>query len=124
MHKGREEWEADVRARQRNTVFPDTVQNEGRFWRNLVSGKQRLTTVQTIGIVLIFLPLVGIAWREAVRRFTFGTSGSTSDRLVATAVSLVSSVAIPVGLLAVLFLLLRWRVRRALLSEKRPNRPH
>ena len=33
----------DVADRQRNTVFPDTVQNEGRFWRNIWSGKRSLT---------------------------------------------------------------------------------
>jgi len=36
-------WLEDVRARQRNVVFPDTVQNEVRFWRNLITGKQRMT---------------------------------------------------------------------------------
>jgi hypothetical protein len=124
MSKRQEEWQQEISARQRNTVFPDTVQNEARLWRNLASAKQKLTIVLAVGAALIFLTLVSFAWREAVRTFTFGTSGSTSDRLVATAVSLVSSVAIPLGLLAGLFLLLRWRVRRALLSEKRPNRPN
>jgi|SRR5580658_7783847 hypothetical protein len=124
MTKRPEEWQQDISARQRNTLFPDTAQNEVRLWRNLASAKQKLTIVQTVGAALIFLTLLGFAWREAVRNFTFGTSGSTSDRLVATVTSLVSSVALPLGLLAVLFLLVRWRVRRALLSEKRPNRPH
>ena len=117
MHKGREEWEADVRARQRNIVFPDTVQNEGRFWRNLTSGKQKLTLVQGIGIALMFLTLGGIFWSEAVRRFTFATSGSLSDRLVATLASFAPQ-AILLALFVVFFLIVRWRVRRALLSGK------
>ena len=121
MSKRQEEWQQDISARQRNIVFPDTAQNEGRLWRNLANGKQKLTIVEAIAAGLIFLTLVGFAWREAVRRFTFGTSGSTSDRLLATATSLVSSVAIPLGLLAILFLVLRWRVRRASLSTKHPN---
>jgi hypothetical protein len=123
VRKRREEWEQDIDARQRNVVFPDTVQNEGRFWRNLASGKQKLTIVQGIGIALIFLWLVGLFWREAVRRFTFETSGPLSDRLVATLGSFESQ-AIILALFGVFFLLLRWRVRRALLSGKHPDRPH
>jgi hypothetical protein len=36
-------------------VFPDTAQNEARFWRNIISGQQRLTAVQIVGIVIIGL---------------------------------------------------------------------
>jgi hypothetical protein len=61
MRKQREEWQQDVNARQRNVVFPDTVQNEGRFWRNLANGKQKFAIVQAIGLALIFLTLVGFA---------------------------------------------------------------
>ncbi len=56
----RETWVGDVRQRQRNVVFPDTVQNEGRFWRNLVS--RRLNFWQWTGFALLFL-------------FVFGTFG-------------------------------------------------
>ena len=122
MRERREEWQRDINARQRNVVVPDTAQNDGRLWRNLARGKQKLTIVQIIGAALIFLTLAGISWREAVRTFTFGTSGSTFDRFVATLASLGSAVAIPLGLLGIIFLVLRWRVRRALLSEGRPNR--
>ena len=115
----REEWQQDINARQRNVVFPDTVQNEGRLWRNLSSGKQKLTVVQWIGIALLFLTMVGVLWEDAARRFRFGTSGPLFGRLVGT----FSSWAIALGLLGVLFLILRWRVLRALLSGKRPDRP-
>jgi hypothetical protein len=117
MSKRQEEWQQDISARQRNTVFPDTVENEGRLWRNLTSGKQKLTLLQGIGIALMFLTLGGIFWSEAVRRFTFGTSGSLSDRLVATLASFAPQ-AIILALFVVFFLILRWRVRRALLSGK------
>jgi hypothetical protein len=120
MRKQREEWEQDVRARQRNIVFPDTVQNEGRFWRNLTSGKQKLTIVQCVGITLFFLTLAGIFWSDAVEQFRFAASGSIFDRLVPVFLNWV----IILGLFLVFFLLLRWRVRRALLSGKRPDRPH
>jgi hypothetical protein len=42
----REEWLQDIEARQRNVVFPDTVNNEARFWRNIIEGKQKLSTVR------------------------------------------------------------------------------
>jgi hypothetical protein len=37
----REEWLEDIEARQRNVVFPDTVNNEARLWRNIIEGKQK-----------------------------------------------------------------------------------
>jgi hypothetical protein len=120
MRKRQEEWQQDISARQRNTVFPDTVQNEGRFWRNLASGKQNLTIVQVIGIALFFLTVAVIFWSDAVEKFRFAASGSTFDRLVPVFLNW----AIILVLFVVFFLLLRWRVRRALLSGKRPDRPH
>jgi hypothetical protein len=42
----REEWLQDIEARQRNVVFPDTVNNEARFWRNIIEGKKKLSTVR------------------------------------------------------------------------------
>jgi hypothetical protein len=118
VRKQLEEWKQDINARQRNIVFPDTAQNEARLWRNLASGKEKLTTVQVIGIALIVLTIVTIEWREAVRTFRFA-SGSTFDRLLPVFLNL----AIPLGLFGVFLLVLRWRVRRALLSGKGPNRP-
>jgi hypothetical protein len=53
----REAWLTDIETRQRNVVFPDTTTNEGRFWRNIITGKQNLTFVQVFGIVLIFVTL-------------------------------------------------------------------
>jgi hypothetical protein len=51
----REEWLRDIEERQRNVVFPDTVNNEARFWRNIIEGKQRLTVVQRVGIGIFVL---------------------------------------------------------------------
>src|ERR1700726_3526873 len=45
------EWLQDAILRQRNVVFPDTVQKEMRFWRNL--GKQPFTTNTKIGLALL-----------------------------------------------------------------------
>ena len=33
--KRKGQWLTDVASRQQNIVFPNTVQNQGRFWRNL-----------------------------------------------------------------------------------------
>jgi hypothetical protein len=119
MSKKQEEWQQDILARQRNTVFPDTVQNEGRFWRNLATGKQELTVVQGIGLALMFLALGAVLWGYAVDRFHYSASGSVFERLI----PVFADWAIVLVVFVVVFLLLRWRVRRALLSGKRPSRP-
>ena len=118
MRKAREEWEQDVSARQQNVVFPDTVRNEGRLWRNLKSEKQKLTIVQAIGIALILLVCASIFWSDASMRFRHAASGSIINRLVAAFGWWV----IILGLFGLFFVLLRWRVRRALLSEQRRDR--
>ena len=56
-HRSKDEWLRDVDARQRNVVFPDTVQNEGRFWRNL--GKEPLTPVAKAGLVVLGIFVFG-----------------------------------------------------------------
>ena len=53
----RERWLHDVEARQRSVVFPDTVQNEGRFWRNL--GNQGWTTTSKIGLLVLGIFVFG-----------------------------------------------------------------
>jgi H+/Cl- antiporter ClcA len=58
----RSEWQRDVRARQRNVVFPDTTANEARFWRNLITGRQKLSVSQIIGIVLVCLTLAAAVY--------------------------------------------------------------
>ncbi|HZE81017.1 MAG TPA: hypothetical protein VE604_08945 [Candidatus Polarisedimenticolia bacterium] len=47
------EWERDVLNRQRNIVFPDTNLNEGRFYRNIASGKAVFSQGQKISLLLI-----------------------------------------------------------------------
>jgi hypothetical protein len=48
-----QEWERDVRNRQRNIVFPDTNLNQGRFYRNIFSDKAQFNLTQRIGLLLI-----------------------------------------------------------------------
>jgi hypothetical protein len=50
-----QEWERDVLNRQRNIVFPDTNLNEGRFYRNIASGK----AVFSWGLRISLLVIVG-----------------------------------------------------------------
>jgi hypothetical protein len=53
--KQREEWLSDVEARQRNVVFPDTVQNEARFWRNLGKGPSSTSAKAGLVVLAIFV---------------------------------------------------------------------
>jgi len=90
----------DVELSQRNIVFPDTAASEARFWRNIISGK--LTTVQTIGVIVYAGAVVALGWLTAKQMISIvglmflGGCGAT-------------------------FLLLRWRVRKAFEgAHKRP----
>ena len=47
------DWERDVINRQRNIVFPDTNLNEGRFYRNIVSGKAVFSKGQKISLFVV-----------------------------------------------------------------------
>jgi hypothetical protein len=51
----RSTWEQDLRNRQRNIVFPDTVLNQGTFYRNLLSKNAHLNSIQRIGMVILSL---------------------------------------------------------------------
>ncbi len=59
-----QEWERDVRNRQRNIVFPDTNLNEGRFYRNIASGRAAFSRGQKISLLIVptyFLILTSVA---------------------------------------------------------------
>ena len=49
------EWERDVINRQRNIVFPDTNLNQGRFYRNIASGKAVFSRGQKVSLLIIVL---------------------------------------------------------------------
>lgn len=59
-HSGRDEWLRDITARQRNIVFPDTLNNETRGWRNLIDGG-RPTLIQKLGILVLLLFVAAFA---------------------------------------------------------------
>jgi hypothetical protein len=77
----KDEWLRDIEARQRNIVFPDTAENEGRFWRNIISGKRSLTLAQWIGISLLWVCMIALLttfwpkgdepwWRKLIDGYT------------------------------------------------------
>ncbi len=81
-NRERDQWLQDVEARQRNVVFPNTVQNEARFWRNL--SKQPFTTSTKVGLgilglfvygflitILVAAFRAGVGWRLAVGMILF-----------------------------------------------------
>jgi hypothetical protein len=55
------DWERDVLNRQRNIVFPDTNLNEGRFYRNIASGKVVFSRGQKASLSLLVLYFLAIA---------------------------------------------------------------
>jgi hypothetical protein len=54
-HQKRDQWLQDIDARQRNVVFPDTVQNEARFWRNLGKGPSSTSARSGLVVLAIFV---------------------------------------------------------------------
>jgi hypothetical protein len=92
----REDWMRAVKAGQRNIVFPDTTANEARFWRNIISGKQRLSVPQIVGIGLVCAAVAFPLWSllEWMRKSILAW--------------------LSLGLCFAAFLLLRWRVWKAL----------
>jgi hypothetical protein len=48
-----QKWERDILNRQRNIVFPDTVLNEGRFYRNIVYDKAVFSMGQKVSLLVV-----------------------------------------------------------------------
>ena len=55
----KEKWQRDISLRQHNLVFPDTASNEARFWRNMLSNREKLGATQVIGIIFVCMTLLG-----------------------------------------------------------------
>ena len=111
---GHEEGMNDVHESQRNVVFPDTLRNEVSGWRRLMTSGRPLTIVQKIGIALLYLVMAVVVWVPISDKLHRSAGSPFVDRVLA-------GFGTWIGLLAILgmfFLLLRWRVRRALLADK------
>jgi hypothetical protein len=97
MTKKQEEWMRDIEGHQRNIVPRDAPSYETMFWRNIISGKRRFSAVQVVGISVVGGAVAFLLWYMLV--------------------GIVSSPIVGCLLLCgygALFLLLRWRVRKAL----------
>jgi hypothetical protein len=57
--KQREQWLQDIQDRQRNIVFPQTLANETRLWRNL--GTRKPTALTWAGLAVLGLFVLGFA---------------------------------------------------------------
>jgi ABC-type nickel/cobalt efflux system permease component RcnA len=51
--KQHEQWQRDVQDRQRNVVFPETLANETRLWRNILNGNA--TALTRVGLAIFGL---------------------------------------------------------------------
>ena len=117
-HQARKQWESDIRARQRNIVFPETVENEARFWRSLLERKT-FTLTQIVGLLLIFSMSAGgifamVAWQLR----DSGATGTFLARLVANFGGWI----IAFFLVTVFVLVLGWRARREVANHDRHRR--
>jgi len=74
------QWLRDVQSRQRNVVFPDTVQNEARFWRNL--GTQQWSISTTVGLGLLSLFVFGSLGAIFYALFNEGEAWSATWKIV------------------------------------------
>ena len=95
-----EQWAQDIEARQSNVVFPDTVQNEARFWRNL--GNQPWTPVTKVGLALLGLFVFGFLGRLIVAVFQAGVAPALRAMVVMLLIW------------GPIFLAIAWATRRAL----------
>lgn len=75
-HLGKDEFLRDVEARQRNIVFPDTLNNETRGWRNLMESRHP-TLIQKLGMLVLLLFVGGFAVGSAY----FVTNGFSKQGL-------------------------------------------
>ena len=108
------EFQRDIEMTQRNVVFPDTLRNETRGCRNLMTSKQPLSMVQLGALSIMFFGLVGLMGELAYLQFR-STPGSGLSRVAAG----LGGYVIVFALCGAVFLLLRWRVRKALAAAHR-----
>jgi len=116
------EWMRDVELSQRNIVFPDTLRNEMKGWRSLITSKKPLSVLQVVALLVLYLSVLSTLFLTGYGAFEIfhKTSGTGVSRVVAAFGPFVT-IAVLCG--AVL-LLLRWRVRKALAgADKRPPLP-
>jgi hypothetical protein len=106
-HK-KDRWLEDIEARQSNVVFPDTVQNEARFWRNLKDIPWKTSTKIGMAILALF---VG-TWISIILF-------ATLQQGIWTAVALAAGMLLIFG---PIFALIVWATRRSLRNIQNARR--
>ena len=104
--KSQAQWMRDLELSQRNIVFPDTASNEARFWKNVISGKTRFSRTQVVGLAIISLAVLWMLWY-----LVQSLAASFYGWLLLVAYGL-------------MFLFLRWRVRKALATIEQGPKIH
>lgn len=110
----RDEWLQELNARQRNIVFPDTVNNETEMWRRL--GEKPMSPIQKIGLGLMAIFVFGLA----LVVFALGAEGNSLHNRILAAFRFWGPVAI-IGILIFgpLMAILAWATKRALRNSRR-----
>jgi hypothetical protein len=106
----RREWLEDVNQRQKNVTFPDTLNNETRFWRNLIHRRHPLNPIQRVGVaILLGAVLLGVC----ALIVSVGWDPQNGKLRLGDLAILALAIAIAVMLLAVFLRLLTFSLRRA-----------
>jgi hypothetical protein len=82
-----DEFRRDIEMRQRNIVYPDTLRNEVRGWRSLITSKEPLSVLQIVGLLLLYLSVLHRAgiperWLNEELCVRFGLCGDEYDAIV------------------------------------------
>jgi len=108
------EFQRDIEMRQRNIVYPDTLRNETRGWRSLITSKKPLSVLQVVGLLALYLCMLSmlVFFGELALSQYRNTSGTGVGRAMAG----FGGYVIVLVLCGAVFLLFRWRVRKALVA--------
>jgi hypothetical protein len=118
MARRYQEWLRDVYDRQRNTIFPDTAFNEGRFWRNLFKGGQPLGGIQVAGILVLVVWVVALVVGISIEK----NGSSFWENISIAFVRWLLAIGLLAGFLMVFGLARRWERRRAMKLKTRAGR--
>ena len=115
----------DAVSRQRNTVFPDTLNNEVRGYREGIQDNQPTSTLQSIGLLILGVFVVGFCATAAALIGTdtwYRTAGPASYKAAVISFGIFKLLIVPAAIFVPVFLLLRWRVRAALRTSNPRHR--
>jgi hypothetical protein len=106
----RDQWLEDVNKRQRNLVFPDNVQNEARFWRNLANSPWKTSTKIGMSILAVFV----FAWIATIIVASLQEGFRTALALLLAMILFCGPI----------FAVIAWATRRNLQNIERTRREH